>query len=208
MALGDIINYLESNNINCMIEGPNGEPQRATLTASAPTACLTSVEKEILTGTAFSIEYVVDVGAGDSSYDIVIDPRLVDDQFWSLPTKWNSTDGPLVITLGVCDSYTGGTALAPTQRNSNFASNVAKTVFKYDATVTNFVAAPTKILVGQDSTNQTAGGGVNAGANPINLDKTKIYVFRVDNQAGTPSPEAIQLGFSVEIFETKTGAPS
>lgn len=153
----------------------------------------------ILRGNGFSLEYVFDVGSGDNAFDLVFDTSaFTRSALVAYPTIWNVSKGHGIVTLGVCDSYSGGTEVTPTNRNSAFASLwPAQTVFKYDVTPTNFVAAPTKILVGTEASPVASGGGLKEGKLPIWLSTGLRYVFRFDNRAG----DDIVLGTAIYWYE-------
>ena len=198
MAEGDI-DFLNRTNIDCSIEDATGKTQRAILTiepqlskalSSSKTGIVTTsfADNAIAEGKGFTIEYVFPIGAADHTYDLVFDTTaFTRGEFISFPTVWATSAGPVVITLGVCDSYTLGTEIVPTNRNHNFkGSYPAEIVFKYDVTPVNFQAADTKILVGSAATNQDSGGGAISGSLPIWLETGLIYIFRCDNLSGDP----------------------
>ena len=147
-------------------------------------------------GLLYTIENVVTIASAGNT-DIVLDPSLIPEgkSFIAEPTFWNTTAGPVIITLGVCSSCTGGTELTPTNRN--FEGDAAKTVFKHGVTPTGFVASDTILLVGSSTTPQFSGGGSLTGGNIIILDPDLVYIFNVDNQAG----EEIKVGFRIEWAE-------
>lgn len=147
-------------------------------------------------GLFYSVEHVVTIAsAGDT--DILLDPSLLsaNKSFIANPTFWNTTAGPVIITLGICSSCTGGTELTPTNRN--YQGPLAKTVFKHGVTPTGFSASDTTLLVGSATTPQFSGGGSLTGGNIIILNPDLVYVFNVDNQAG----EEIKVGFRIEWAE-------
>ena len=147
-------------------------------------------------GFFYTVENVITIASAGNA-DIVIDPLLIPEgvSFISEPTFWNTTAGPVIITLGVADSYTGGTEITPTNRN--YQGDAANTVFKTAVTPTGFAASQAKLLVGSSSTPQSSGGGSLSGENIILLDPDLIYIFNVDNQSG----EEIQIGFRIEWAE-------
>lgn len=169
--------------------------------SSAANAILgtTYADDYIAQGNGFSIEYVVTVTDGDTQYDIVFDTtNFTRNYLIAYPTVWQMSAGHAIITLGSCSSYADGTAIAATNRNSNFSvSYPSETIIKYDVTPTGFSAAPTKILVGVESTPQASGGGQVVGRFPIWLTTGIKYIFRVDNQAGAN----VDLGFGIYWFE-------
>jgi hypothetical protein len=117
----------------------------------------------------------------------------------ALPTTWATTAGPVIITLGVCDSYTSGTELTPTNRNYAFQTFYPSEItVKYDVTPTGFSPSETEILVGTSATNQNSGGGSVSGTLPIVLETGLKYIFRVNNGSG----ENISLYAIIDWYET------
>ena len=158
----------------------------------------TFAERYILEGKAFSVETVFTVGSADTEYDIVFDTTSMTRQLISVPTFWSTSAGAVLINLGSCTSYTGGTEIEPLNRNYAYASAYpSQTVFKYDITPTGFAAGRTNLLVGSAATQQSSGGGSYVGVYPIVLETGINYIFRVNNQAG----EEIKLFAGIEWVE-------
>lgn len=155
--------------------------------SGARTAHVTTSYEEnyIFAGNCFTTETVYSVGTGDTAYDIVFDATSVTKTLVALPIAWSTTDGPVIITLGTCTSYTGGTEVTPTNRNYAYqATNPAEVVFTYDAATTGYSAGPMQFLVGVSGSFLNSGGGSIASSLPIILELGVKYVFRVDNQSG------------------------
>lgn len=140
------------------------------------------------------VENVYPVGNNDTTY-IILDASALTKALKAFPTQWQTTAGPVLITLGVCTGYTGGTEITPLNRDTNLDSVEMKFVFGATPTGASFPAYPT-ILVGSASTNQTSGGGHAAGRLPIILKDLK-YVFKIENNSG----EAISLYSDISWFE-------
>ena len=152
----------------------------------------------IFTGNSLKIETVFAVGSADAEYDISFDTTGMSRQLIALPTTWATTAGPIIITLGVCTSYSSGTEITPTNRNYAFQTSFPSEVtFKYDVTTVEYAASPTVILVGTSATNQSSGGGSTTGTLPIVLETGLRYIFRVNNGSG----EAISLFGNIEWYE-------
>jgi hypothetical protein len=153
----------------------------------------------ILQGKGFSIEKVFNVNSADTQYDITFDASNFDRNFLvAYPTSWLTSAGPVIITLGVCDSYSGGSLITPVNRNYAFqASYLAQVIVKNDVVPVNYVASETSLLVGTANTPLNSGGGQNLGKFTIWLQPGLKYIFRINNQSG----EAIFLQGSIFWFE-------
>ena len=193
---GDV-DFLNRTNIDCEIEDATGKAQRAILTiepqlskalSSSKTGIVTTsfANNAIANGEGFNIESIFTIGAADHTYDIVFDTTaFTRNEFISYPSIFGTSAGPVIVTLGTCDSYTVGTAITPLNQNHNFkGAYPAEIIFKYDVTTTGYVATTKKKLVGSTSTNQDSGGGTLSGLLPIWLETGIIYVFRIDNLSG------------------------
>ena len=147
-------------------------------------------------GFTYSVESVISIATGANT-DILFDPSALTTgkSIIAEPTAWNTTAGPVIITLGVCTSSSGGTELTPTNRN--YTGDPAEIVFKHGVTPTGFSASETKLLVGSSSTPLFSGGGALSTGDIIILDPDLIYVFNVDNQSG----EDIKIGFNLTWAE-------
>lgn len=75
----------------------------------------TFADNYIALGKGFNVETRLSVASGDTEYDIAFDASgLTNKLLIAYPTVWATTSGPLFVDLGVCTSYTGGTAITPT----------------------------------------------------------------------------------------------
>jgi len=159
---------------------------------------INSIDSNALRGRTYDIEVVESVGNG-ATVNFVIDPKNMDSdkRLVARPTKWATSTESVIVTLGVCSSYTGGTAITPVNRNYFYqTSNPAKVKIIYNANLTGYVAGSTQILVGTEGTNQNAGGGSYAGNDIIVLDTSLIYVFSV-----SAAPSALNLGVYIGWLE-------
>lgn len=146
-------------------------------------------------GKCFYVENVYSLANNETSY-ILFNASNMTKELRSFPTQWKSSAGEVLITLGVCESYTGGDDITPLNRKAG--ANSVEVMFNYGGTPVNpvFPAYPT-ILVGSSSTNQNSGGGSITGQLPIILDTGLIYVFKIENDSG----EAIHLYSDIIWFE-------
>ena len=152
-------------------------------------------------GYFYSIENIQPLASEGTSY-IVFDPATNwgKSKLKSFPTYWHTTVGRAVVTLGVVDSYSGGTELTPTNRSWNY--NGSDTVVVKGATVVNFQASDTVIGVGGVSTNQAGSGDTKQGGREIDLDPSLIYAFRIVNA----ETDAQDIDFAFDWIEIPTGA--
>ena len=145
----------------------------------------TYADNYVFSGKFFSVEHVLAVGSGDTTYDIILDTTDVTRLLVAQPPVWMTTAGPVIITRGLCTSYTGGTEVPATNRHYAYQSTyTAQTVVKYDVSPTGYSAGNMQLLIGTASTNQNSGGGSYVGTAPMVFAPGVKHVLRVSNNAG------------------------
>lgn len=193
MAEGDI-GFLASNNTDCTIEDAAGVQQRATLSASI----VESGFREGLTGYAATISsdhayihqgkaYTAIIGTGSISapYYIGFRTPATDKYIHWRPIGLTSSADYVEFVLYEGDTFSGGTAVTPRNRNRNFPDSSVMQTFSQGVTST-----PAGIIIDADGVGTSgipsaiSGGG--SGANEELLLKPDTdYVLQVDPDGAT-----------------------
>lgn len=147
---------------------------------------LTSKQEEecVIRGCAYDIETTFPIASNETVY-VVVDPSAITDKrFTVLPTQWEMTQSHSKITLGVCDSASGGTAYTFLNRNYYFGTTKPATTTCYiGATPTNPIDSQTNFMLGGASAKSfNLGGGSSSGGAIKILDSQYVYYFKVENQ--------------------------
>lgn len=141
-------------------------------------------DNAVFLGGAYTLETVIENVSNGTTTNVVFDPTAYSNgRVVVYPTRWATSAGSIVITLGTVASYTGGTETLGT--NQNYACGAPRVVTTIGATLTGFTASNTKLLVGLESKGSNKGGGSSAGGDVSILDPSLIYAFQFTNGTGS-----------------------
>jgi uncharacterized FAD-dependent dehydrogenase len=166
-------------------------------------AVLTSTYHDdcIVAGDGYIIEYTFNLASNATIYVEVNPTAMVDKRLTVFPTDWGMSASYALVTLGVCSSCSGGTAVTFLNRNYYFASsNPAATLCNVNATPTDPVDSPIRFVVGTATQGVNIGGGTYHSGGMQILDPTLDYYFKVVNQTNV----AAIVTMNIQIYETSS----